>query len=92
MVARQSLARPPSLTRARTRSARHGRRRRRRHTIVMSAFLSFLSAAFGWIYFFAWSLSFYPQVILNWSRKSYESLAMAQTVHPIETHTDTHSS
>lgn len=58
----------------------------------MSAFLSFLSAAFGWIYFFAWSLSFYPQVILNWSRKSYESLAMAQTVHPIETHTDTHSS
>jgi len=38
---------------------------------MANAFLSFVSATFGWIYFLAWSLSFYPQVILNWNRKTY---------------------
>ncbi|KAI0012723.1 hypothetical protein F4779DRAFT_530204 [Xylariaceae sp. FL0662B] len=33
-------------------------------------FLEFISAAFGWIYTIAWSLSFYPQPWLNCLRKS----------------------
>lgn len=33
-------------------------------------FLRFLSQVFGWIYTFCWSLSFYPQPILNVRRKS----------------------
>ena len=32
--------------------------------------LGFLSAVFGWVYTVAWSLSFYPQPLLNWRRKS----------------------
>eukprot|EP01104_Vermistella_antarctica_P006371 TRINITY_DN17077_c0_g1_i1.p1 TRINITY_DN17077_c0_g1~~TRINITY_DN17077_c0_g1_i1.p1 ORF type:complete len:288 (+),score=45.46 TRINITY_DN17077_c0_g1_i1:145-1008(+) len=32
--------------------------------------LEVLNVSFGWIYFVAWSLSFYPQVVLNWYRKS----------------------
>lgn len=31
-------------------------------------FLPFLSQLFGWVYFFAWSLSFYPQPWLSYSR------------------------
>ncbi|KAK7749709.1 hypothetical protein SLS53_000288 [Cytospora paraplurivora] len=33
-------------------------------------FLQILSALFGWIYTIAWSLSFYPQALLNFRRKS----------------------
>ncbi|KAF6845340.1 lysosomal cystine transporter [Colletotrichum musicola] len=33
-------------------------------------FLPFLSAAFGWIYFLCWSGSFYPQPLLNFTRKT----------------------
>jgi cystinosin len=33
-------------------------------------FLSILSVLFGWIYTLCWSLSFYPQPILNFQRKS----------------------
>lgn len=29
-----------------------------------------VSSVFGWTYFFAWTLSFYPQVLLNYMRKS----------------------
>ncbi|KAK3359931.1 hypothetical protein B0T25DRAFT_114829 [Lasiosphaeria hispida] len=32
--------------------------------------LQVLSGIFGWIYFFAWSLSFYPQSMLNFRRRS----------------------
>lgn len=32
--------------------------------------LSFLSGLFGWVYFLAWSASFYPQPLLNWRRRS----------------------
>lgn len=32
--------------------------------------VSDVNQVIGWIYFFAWSLSFYPQVYYNWSRKS----------------------
>lgn len=38
--------------------------------------LLFLSQAFGWLYFLAWSISFYPQVILNHHRKSIEGLSL----------------
>jgi cystinosin len=33
-------------------------------------FLSVLSLAFGWIYTICWSMSFYPQPILNLRRRS----------------------
>ncbi|CAJ2507654.1 Uu.00g088400.m01.CDS01 [Anthostomella pinea] len=33
-------------------------------------FLQFLSALFGWVYTICWSLSFYPQAILNFRKKS----------------------
>lgn len=33
-------------------------------------FLALLSALFGWIYTLSWSLSFYPQPLLNWKRRS----------------------
>lgn len=33
-------------------------------------FLAVVSAIFGWIYFLCWSLSFYPQALLNYRRKS----------------------
>jgi hypothetical protein len=36
----------------------------------VSTLLWFLSAVFGWIYTAAWSLSFYPQPLLNRRRKS----------------------
>lgn len=36
----------------------------------MAAFLDALSQLFGWIYTISWSLSFYPQPILNFRRKS----------------------
>lgn len=32
--------------------------------------LPVVSEVFGWIYFFAWSFSFYPQCYENWKRKS----------------------
>ncbi|CAM1508422.1 Fc.00g052700.m01.CDS01 [Cosmosporella sp. VM-42] len=34
------------------------------------SFLEFLSALFGWVYFLAWSASFYPQGLLNYRRRS----------------------
>lgn len=35
-----------------------------------SAPLLLLSQVLGWVYFVAWSISFYPQVILNYQRQS----------------------
>ncbi|OAA45149.1 cystinosin [Beauveria brongniartii RCEF 3172] len=32
--------------------------------------LPFISAGFGWVYFTLWSLSFYPQALLNFQRRS----------------------
>ncbi|CAN8066231.1 unnamed protein product [Agarophyton chilense] len=37
--------------------------------------LSFLHSLFGWIYFFAWSASFWPQVLLNQRRKTTAGLS-----------------
>jgi PQ loop repeat len=30
----------------------------------------------GWIYFFAWSISFYPQIFLNYQRKSTQGFSV----------------
>uniref|UniRef100_A0A915CYG2 Cystinosin homolog n=1 Tax=Ditylenchus dipsaci TaxID=166011 RepID=A0A915CYG2_9BILA len=38
--------------------------------VVHSNVISILVFLSGWIYFFAWSISFYPQIFLNWQRKS----------------------
>lgn len=38
-------------------------------------FLFYLSQVIGWIYFFAWSFSFYGQVIENYKRKSVSGLS-----------------
>ncbi|KAE9974763.1 hypothetical protein EG328_003669 [Venturia inaequalis] len=35
-----------------------------------------ISLVFGYIYFITWSLSFYPQPLLNWRRKSTQGLAI----------------
>lgn len=37
---------------------------------------SAISSIIGWLYFFAWSLSFWPQVFLNCARKSVEGLSV----------------
>ena len=34
-----------------------------------------VSSTIGWAYFSCWSLSFWPQTLLNWSRKSVEGLS-----------------
>lgn len=36
--------------------------------------LAIINAVIGWIYFAAWSISFYPQVYLNWKRQSVVGL------------------
>lgn len=41
-----------------------------RVTIEHSTLLNIVTIIIGWLYFVAWSVSFYPQVILNYTRKS----------------------
>ncbi|KAG0312977.1 hypothetical protein BGZ99_009162 [Dissophora globulifera] len=43
---------------------------------AQEGFGSLLSHVIGWVYFLAWSASFYPQVVLNWRRKSVHGLSM----------------
>ncbi|GFN95207.1 cystinosin [Plakobranchus ocellatus] len=42
--------------------------------VVHSSPLVIINAVIGWIYFAAWSVSFYPQVYVNWKRKSVVGL------------------
>uniref|UniRef100_A0A914EA64 Cystinosin homolog n=1 Tax=Acrobeloides nanus TaxID=290746 RepID=A0A914EA64_9BILA len=42
--------------------------------VVHSHVISVLVIVSGWIYFVAWSVSFYPQIILNYKRSSVEGL------------------
>jgi cystinosin len=37
---------------------------------MAASFLEILSLLFGWVYTISWSLSFYPQPLLNWQRRS----------------------
>ncbi|ELR24573.1 cystinosis, nephropathic, putative [Acanthamoeba castellanii str. Neff] len=43
--------------------------------------LSILSDVCGWVYFVAWSVSFYPQIYRNWSRKSVVGLSFDFVVY-----------
>lgn len=43
-------------------------------TIEKSDALFHVSAVVGWIYFLAWSVSFYPQIYTNYKRKSVVGL------------------
>eukprot|EP01112_Ceratiomyxa_fruticulosa_P006540 TRINITY_DN1734_c0_g2_i2.p1 TRINITY_DN1734_c0_g2~~TRINITY_DN1734_c0_g2_i2.p1 ORF type:complete len:261 (+),score=19.89 TRINITY_DN1734_c0_g2_i2:246-1028(+) len=38
--------------------------------------LEILSTIIGWLYFACWSISFYPQVWLNWKRKTVKGLSL----------------
>lgn len=40
-----------------------------RVTLLHSNSLALVSVIVGWIYFAAWSISFYPQIYENWTRK-----------------------
>ena len=42
--------------------------------LIMIGFVETISWAFGWCYFLAWIMSMYPQVIVNWRRKSVVGL------------------
>ncbi|KAI8045814.1 cystinosin homolog [Drosophila gunungcola] len=45
-----------------------------RVTVAKSRALIYTSLVFGWVYFVAWSVSFYPQIWINFRRKSVEGL------------------
>jgi len=46
-----------------------------RFTVQHSEVLDVFSQVIGWIYFVAWSISFYPQIYENWKRKSVIGLS-----------------
>uniref|UniRef100_A0AAY4CZ54 Cystinosin n=1 Tax=Denticeps clupeoides TaxID=299321 RepID=A0AAY4CZ54_9TELE len=46
-----------------------------RFLIVRSNILVIINQIIGWIYFLAWSVSFYPQAYENWKRKSVVGLS-----------------
>ncbi|XP_006761551.2 PREDICTED: cystinosin isoform X1 [Myotis davidii] len=46
-----------------------------RFLVIRSNVVSVINQVVGWIYFAAWSISFYPQVIMNWRRKSVVGLS-----------------
>ncbi|XP_039078940.1 cystinosin [Hyaena hyaena] len=46
-----------------------------RFLVIHSSVVSIINQVIGWIYFVAWSISFYPQVITNWRRKSVIGLS-----------------
>nr|XP_045013964.1 cystinosin isoform X1 [Jaculus jaculus]XP_045013965.1 cystinosin isoform X1 [Jaculus jaculus] len=43
--------------------------------VIHNKAISIINQVIGWIYFLAWSISFYPQVIKNWRRKSVIGLS-----------------
>ncbi|XP_027025691.1 cystinosin [Tachysurus fulvidraco] len=45
-----------------------------RFLVIRSKVLDVINQIIGWIYFLAWSISFYPQVYENWKRKSVVGL------------------
>ncbi|XP_022451661.1 cystinosin isoform X1 [Delphinapterus leucas] len=44
-------------------------------SVIHSNVVSIINQVIGWIYFVAWSISFYPQGITNWRRKSVVGLS-----------------
>eukprot|EP01006_Ploeotia_vitrea_P008320 TRINITY_DN19649_c0_g1_i1.p1 TRINITY_DN19649_c0_g1~~TRINITY_DN19649_c0_g1_i1.p1 ORF type:complete len:332 (+),score=163.26 TRINITY_DN19649_c0_g1_i1:26-997(+) len=51
---------------------------------VRSDDIEVLSQVIGWIYFLAWSISFYPQTILNYQRKSVVGLSPEYLMYNIQ--------
>ena len=45
-------------------------------SVIHYSFLQWVSAVIGWMYFFCWSISFYPQAVQNFLRKSTEGLSV----------------
>ncbi|XP_061095842.1 cystinosin [Conger conger] len=45
-----------------------------RFMVIRSNVLEIINQVIGWIYFLAWSISFYPQLYENWRRKSVVGL------------------
>ncbi|XP_036323473.1 cystinosin homolog, partial [Rhagoletis pomonella] len=45
-----------------------------RVTVANSEAIIYISVVFGWLYFVAWSISFYPQIYINFKRKSVVGL------------------
>lgn len=41
-------------------------------TVFKNAGLEIFSVVIGWIYFVAWSVSFYPQIYINWKRQRWD--------------------
>ncbi|KAM9320335.1 cystinosin [Gastrophryne carolinensis] len=50
-------------------------RTRIRFLVIRSLTLEVIEQIIGWIYFLAWSVSFYPQLFENWRRKSVVGLS-----------------
>ncbi|XP_007935668.1 cystinosin [Orycteropus afer afer] len=46
-----------------------------RFLVIHSNVVNIINQVIGWIYFVAWSISFYPQVFKNWRRKSVVGLS-----------------
>lgn len=46
-----------------------------RVSVMKMSWINVFSIVSGWIYFVAWSVSFYPQIFLNWKRKSVVGLS-----------------
>ncbi|XP_074869746.1 cystinosin [Carettochelys insculpta] len=46
-----------------------------RFQVIHSNLVGIIDQVIGWIYFLAWSISFYPQVFENWRRKSVVGLS-----------------
>ncbi|XP_057570728.1 cystinosin isoform X1 [Hippopotamus amphibius kiboko] len=46
-----------------------------RFSVIHSNTIGIINQVIGWIYFVAWSVSFYPQIITNWRRKSVVGLS-----------------
>ena len=40
-------------------------------SVINSAAVEVITVVVGWVYFVAWSVSFYPQVVLNFTRKRF---------------------
>ncbi|CAN2387838.1 L-cystine transmembrane transporter activity [Pristimantis euphronides] len=53
----------------------HYNRPRIRFLVIHSLAVEVIEQIIGWIYFVAWSVSFYPQVFENWKRKSVVGLS-----------------
>lgn len=43
--------------------------------VVLSRALTILAQVIGWVYFALWAFALYPQIYLNWKRKSVEGLS-----------------